>query len=83
MINTIGNKNKRNGAIKFASFWVEGGYKLKYLTGSMRYGYKYKSETLRLKGIDKLYYYIEKLKQLYLYNYIISLWYVYKFIMVI
>ena len=72
ILNQTLKPKKRNGAIKFASFWVEGGYKLKYLTGSMRYGYRYKSETLRLTGIDKLYYYIEKFKQLYLYNYIIS-----------
>lgn len=64
-------KNK-NGAIKFASFWVEGGYKIKYLTGSMRYGYQYKKESLRLVGMEKWQYYIEKFKQLYLYNYIIS-----------
>ena len=51
---------------------MEGGYRIKYLTGSMRHGYQFKKESLRLAGMEKWQYYIEKFKQLYLYNYIIS-----------
>ncbi len=65
-------KKGRYGAFKFASFWVEGGFKLKYLTGSMLNGYKFKNQVLRLNGFQKWTYYYEKIKQLFVYNYIIS-----------
>ena len=63
---------KITGALKFASFFVDGGYKISYLTGNLESGYKYKNLTIK-KGFFKNFFYLfEKFKQYYVYNYLIS-----------
>ena len=63
---------KVTGALKFASFWVEGGYKIRYLSGNLKNGYKYKNLSIKMNLFKKFLYLFEKLKQYYLYNYLIS-----------
>jgi len=58
--------------IKYASFWVEGGFKYKYMTGSMRYGYRFKRKSLNLSGNQKYFYYFGKFLEYYVYNYLIN-----------
>lgn len=58
--------------IKYASFWVEGGFKYKYMTGSMRYGYKFKRKSLGLSGNKKIIYLFGKFLEYYVYNFIIN-----------
>ena len=64
-------KNKL-GAIKYASFWVEGGFTLPNFSGSMSKGYKFKKKNLRIRGFDKFFYYFAKIIQYYFYNYLIN-----------
>ena len=63
---------KAIGALKFASFWVEGGYKISYLSGNLKNGYKFKNLSIKMNFFKKFLYLFEKLKQYYLYNYLIS-----------
>ena len=58
--------------IKYASFWVEGGFKYKYMTGSMRYGYKFKKKTLSFNKFNKLLYFYGKFLEYYFFNYFIN-----------
>ena len=58
--------------IKYASFWVEGGFKYKYMTGSMRYGYRFKRKSLNLSKNQKYFYYFGKFLEYYVYNYLIN-----------
>ena len=58
------------GAIKWASYWVEGGYTQKYFDGSLRYGFKFKNTSIRFNLKIKLVYYVGKIIQYYLYNYL-------------
>ena len=60
------------GALKFASFWVEGGYKISYLTGNLKNGYKYKNISIKMCFFKKFLYLFEKFKQYYVYNYLIN-----------
>jgi len=59
-------------AIKYASFWVEGGFRYKYMTGSMRYGYKFKNTALKFNLSNKIFYYLGKVLQHYFLNYFIN-----------
>ncbi len=58
--------------IKYASFWVEGGFKYKYMTGSMRYGYKFKNRSLKLSKSKKNLYFVGKFLEYYVYNFLIN-----------
>ena len=60
------------GSLKFASFWVEGGYKIKYLKGNLKIGYKFKNSPIRISYFEKIIYLFEKFKQYCVYNYLIS-----------
>tara|TARA_X000000950_G_scaffold285673_1_gene392225 strand:- start:80 stop:1573 length:1494 start_codon:yes stop_codon:yes gene_type:complete len=62
------------GAYKYSVHWVDGGSKLKYLSGSMANNeeFKFKNFTFSFKGLDVLLYKYEKFKQFYIYNYLIS-----------
>ena len=62
------------GAFKYSVHWVEGGSKLKYLSGSMYHNkdFSFKDFVLKLKNLDNLLYNFEKFKQFYIYNYLIS-----------
>ena len=62
------------GAYKYSVHWVEGGSKLKYLSGSMYHNkdFSFKDFVFKLKNLDNLLYNFEKFKQFYIYNYLIS-----------
>lgn len=62
------------GAYKYSVHWVDGGSKLKYLSGSMAHNkeFKFKSFSFKLNSFDILLYNYEKFKQFYIYNYLIS-----------
>ena len=62
------------GAYKYSVHWVEGGSKLKYLSGSMKYKqvFKFKNFNFNLNFFDLMFYSFEKFKQKQFYNYLIS-----------
>ena len=57
-------------SIDKASYWVEGGYTQKYFDGSLRHGFKFKNTSIRFNLKIKLVYYVGKMTQYYLYNYL-------------
>ncbi len=62
------------GAYKYSVHWVDGGSKLKYLSGSIakKLVFKFKDFEFKFNYFDKFIYFIEKFKQFYIYNYLIS-----------
>lgn len=62
------------GAYKYSVHWVEGGSKLKYLSGSMYHNkdFRFNNYLFKLTGLDYILYNFEKFKQFYIYNYLIS-----------
>lgn len=62
------------GAYKYSVHWVDGGSKLKYLSGSIakKLVFKFKDFKFKFNYLEKLVYFIEKFKQFYIYNYLIS-----------
>ena len=66
-------RSKSNlGALKYAAFWVLGGFSFKYFKGSMKNGYRFKNIKLDFSINDFLIYNLGKFIQYYIYNYLIN-----------
>jgi|TARA_B110000027_G_scaffold24976_1_gene27279 hypothetical protein len=75
-MNLIFRKNlkakEKLGALKFASYWVEGGYTYNDFTGSMKLGYKFKKKKIVNTYFVKTLYLMAKGMQYYFYNFILN-----------
>ena len=60
------------GPIKWASYWVEGGYTQKYFSGSLKDGFKFRNQYLKFGMVNKFIYYFGKITQHYFYNYVLN-----------
>ena len=63
------DNNLKKKALVYVKFFLKGGLKIKYFSGSVEVGYKFKNFNLDLNLFDKVFYYFGKIKEKLINNY--------------
>ncbi len=63
------DKSLKKKALLYVKFFLKGGFKIKYFSGSVEDGYKFKNFNLELNLFNKVFYYFGKIKEKLINNY--------------